>query len=327
MMPTLTDRYRGTLIGVHVGDSLGAPFERMGPETVARELAERRGLYLFDYKNPWPNEGNGDILPAGRPTDDSDQTADLAFSFGRVGSLSPGYLRECLRQSVIHGKSRLWSGQATGAGGTTRKALSDDPTVVREALTSTIGTNGSLMRAAPMGLFFGPGLWSMLDAERGFYARTMVWNMSMVTHTHRHSLDACWMYTRVLVTLLSGHISTGEAWATERPCSALETRIRSRLSDPYDHPHDPGAWPARGTAEFSLYVALYALMHSRSFAEGIEMAIRVGGDTDTYAAIAGGLLGARYGYSEIPEEWRVGILGHDPMIHFANMLYAFRMYR
>jgi ADP-ribosylglycohydrolase len=36
---------------------------------------------------------------------------------------------------------------------------------------------------------------------------------------------------------------------------------------------------------------------------GIEAAVRVGHDTDTVAAIAGGLLGARWGYSAIPEEW------------------------
>jgi ADP-ribosyl-[dinitrogen reductase] hydrolase len=62
-------------------------------------------------------------------------------------------------------------------------------------------------------------------------------------------------------------------------------------------------------------------MHSTSFADGIEKAVRIGGDTDTYAAIAGGLLGAYYGYDAIPLEWRNTILGHDVMVDYAEKLY------
>jgi ADP-ribosylglycohydrolase len=39
------------------------------------------------------------------------------------------------------------------------------------------------------------------------------------------------------------------------------------------------------------------------FVLGVEAAVRVGNDTDTVAAIAGGLLGARWGYSAIPQSW------------------------
>ena len=76
----MLDRFKGTLVGVHVGDSIGAPYETWGPKAIADDLQQRGQLEFFDYKNPWAKDGNEAILPAGRPTDDSDQTADLCFS-------------------------------------------------------------------------------------------------------------------------------------------------------------------------------------------------------------------------------------------------------
>ncbi len=328
----LIERYKGALVGVHVGDSLGAPYEKtFSARAIARDIAERGGLKMFDYDNPWGNEtgdANGLRLPAGRPTDDSDQTADLAYSLITCNGLDTEHVRECLRDSVVRGKSRLWSGQGTGAGGTTKRALSDDPAHVAEALQNNIGTNGSLMRCAPMGLWMGSICHKNAYAV-GYNDNVLVSNMSSVTHTHPHSVGACWIYTLVLSGLLD-EFSPEESW---RQLSVTEywlhwnlhERLQARLFDQDCFPYDPGAWPMRGTAEFSLYVALYALMKTESFAEGIELAIRVGGDTDTYAAIAGGLLGAYYGYEAIPKDWRETILGHDAMVSYAEQLYAMRL--
>lgn len=101
----------------------------------------------------------------------------------------------------------------------------------------------------------------------------------------------------------------------------IQDRLNNMLRDHLLFPVDPGNWPARGTAEFSLYAAMWCFLHSTSFADGIEKAVRIGGDTDTYAAIAGGLLGAYYGYDAIPLEWRQTILGHDVMVEYADKLY------
>jgi ADP-ribosyl-[dinitrogen reductase] hydrolase len=322
-MTNLLDRYRGTLIGVHIGDSLGAPYEKTyKANEIIADIEARGGLCYFDYPNPWPNDGNGKILPAGRPTDDSDQTADLCHSLIECNSFDAEHLRTSLANSVIYHRSRLWDGKATGAGGTTRKALSDDPEKRAYALSNTIGTNGSLMRSAPMALWFGPDNWSFNDRQ---HYREHVRQMSAVTHAHPHSIDACWIYTSVLSTILAGDSRPLDALAGDH--SPITIRVQSRLFDKHDFPYDPGAWPHRGTAEFSLYVALYALKHAKSFAEGVEIAIKVGGDTDTYAAIAGGLLGAKFGYSGIPQEWREGILGHDQMVAYAEQFYEMRLHQ
>ncbi len=329
----LLQRFTGSLVGVHVGDSIGAPYETWGPEKIAADIASRGGLTFFDYPNPWAKDGNGTILPAGRPTDDSEQTACLADSLIACNGLDTAHLYELLRASVFDQKSLLWKGRSTGAGGTTKNALSGDP--AREALArnNTIGTNGSVMRAVPMGLWWATRILDLQDEDvrtmQTKEAKDMTYIMSEVTHVHQHSKDASWLYTLVVANLLAGNepdvaLDNVEYTDPSLAKSKLAQRVFLSVYDRDLTPYDPGAWPARGTAEFSLYVALYALKHSKTFAEGIEMAVRVGGDTDTYAAIAGGLLGAHYGNEAIPEDWRKAILGHDQMVDYATKIYDLR---
>jgi ADP-ribosyl-[dinitrogen reductase] hydrolase len=307
------NRYRGALVGVHTGDALGAPYETWGAKKIAEDIKIRGGLIFFDYEDPWKHEPEPKILPAGRPTDDSDQTADLASSLIECNGLNTGHLREALRDSVIRHKSRLWDGTALGAGGTTRKALSDDPEKVKAAMQNNIGTNGSLMRCVPLILYY----YEHDDIDEKISA------MSAVTHAHPHSIEACMFYAECLEEILQGkskEVIFGQM-DTSYDKYYLMQRVASSVADDRLFPIDPGTWPARGAAEFSLYAALWCFKHATSFADGIEKAVHIGGDTDTYAAIAGGLLGAYYGYEEIPLKWRQIILGHDVMVDYADKLY------
>lgn len=336
MTITLLDRYKGAMVGVHVGDSIGAPYETWGPRKIATDIEARGGLKFFEYPNPWVKDRGEAIMPIGRPTDDSDQTADLAWSLIECNGLDPEHLREALRDSVVRNKSRLWSGVSDGAGGTTRKALSDDPAKVAEALTNNIGTNGSLMRSVPMALWLHGKRESVRifnNATKTFHhPDNLIWTMSEVTHAHWHSKSASSIYCFALDSILKD--VPNEQWRNELKDRVLwevaekyfsplpiYMRVYNSLKDEYCFPVDPGAWPARGTAEFSLYAALWCFKNSTSFEDGIEKAVRIGGDTDTYAAIAGGLLGAYYGYDAIPLKWRNAILGHDVMVSYAEKLH------
>ncbi len=312
------DRYEGALVGVHVGDAIGAPYEKaFSAKQISADIEARGGLKFFDYPDPWVKKGlEPEMFPAGRPTDDSDQTADLAWSLIECNGLDTTHLREALRDSVVRGKSRLWPGVAKGAGGTTRKALSDDPAKVAAAMQNNIGTNGSLMRCVPLILLYS-GLDNIDDT---------LGTMSSVTHANGHSIEACSLYAEYLIAILAGWdrdemFRRIEEEISDTRNSFLKKRVVFSLADEYLFPIDPGAWPARGTAEFSLYAALWCFKYSTSFEDGIEKAVRIGGDTDTYAAIAGGLLGAYYGYEAIPLEWRQTILGHDVMVDYAEKLY------
>lgn len=332
----LLHRCMGSLVGVHIGDAIWAPYEEtFKPAQIAADITARGGLVFFDYPNPWAalKDGNEGILPAGRPTDDTEQTARLARSLLARNGLDPAHLHDELHASTYGKESVLWNGRSTGGGRTTFHALSQAPARVEIARTNPIGTNGSLMRCAPMGLWWATRILDFKDenvrAASVQEAKAMVFAMSDVTHAHQHSKDACWLYTIVLANLLAGNIPEAALRSVEdADPSIVKSKLVQRVFlSVYDRdliPYDPGAFPARGTAEFSLYVALYALTHAKSFAEGIEIAGKVGGDTDTYGAIAGGLLGAYYGYEAIPLQWRQTILGHDQMVDYATKIYERR---
>jgi len=72
----------------------------------------------------------------------------------------------------------------------------------------------------------------------------------------------------------------------------------------------------------SLEAALWAFAQSASFAEGALLAVNLGYDTDTTAAVYGQLAGAYYGEEAIPAAWRVQVVKHDLIASFANKLFA-----
>jgi ADP-ribosylglycohydrolase len=59
-------------------------------------------------------------------------------------------------------------------------------------------------------------------------------------------------------------------------------------------------------------------MHTNSYEECVIQTIRLGGDTDTNAAIAGGLAGITYGYTTIPERWTNNLLRKDAILDLAQ---------
>ena len=61
----------------------------------------------------------------------------------------------------------------------------------------------------------------------------------------------------------------------------------------------------------SLEAAIWSLITTESFEEGLLRAVNLGDDTDTVGAIAGGLAALYYGYEEIPKEWLQSIIRRE----------------
>lgn len=92
--------------------------------------------------------------------------------------------------------------------------------------------------------------------------------------------------------------------ALEEALAVLETkdrpdkRVRETLQPLDDYEHAPGGWTV-----YTTRLALRCLLDARGFRSGVEAAVRLGGDADTNAAVAGALLGAWYGVGGIPASW------------------------
>lgn len=323
-MNTLLDRYIAVLTGVLAGDVLGAPYETWSAAKIRDDFVARGGLVPFDYDDPWKKAGR---VGKGQPTDDSELTAALAESLIVCFGFEEKDLFERLR-SFIHGrKSILTSGEAFGSGGTLRSAL--EPATYAESLEKfrlgkvpVVPSNGSLMRAAPIALRYHGDFDALDEVAR---------RAGIVTHVHPLAVECTAFYTVVLDRLLAGY-SIGQAVDAARrslkPYLTEESLIKYLRDELFAKPDEPDKHN-RGGALITLQVALWAAAYARTFREGIICAIGIGGDTDTYGAVAGGLLGAMYGErgdEHIPSEWRevMSGKGYEVMKHLAHRLYEIR---
>lgn len=79
-----------------------------------------------------------------------------------------------------------------------------------------------------------------------------------------------------------------------------------------------GHWVA---ADKSVPIALYAFLLATDFESAIRRAIGIGGDTDTIAAMAGAVAGARWGMESISENW-LNVEGHARLADLADGMVA-----
>ncbi len=316
----LQQRYRGALVGVLAGDALGAPYEHQKAAAIQMDLSRRGGLVPFDYLDPWEKKRQ---VKMGQPTDDSELTACLGLSLGKYPMFDAVDLYHGMRD-FIHGRqSVLTDGPAYGSGGTLRAALK--PASYAKSLDAfergeipEIPSNGSLMRSAPVALC----CHGDLDKTIWFAHR-----QSSITHVHPVARASCIVYSVLLSRLLGGDAPMG-AWDVARTALSYNVHLSLWNKEMLDvltikpvQPFENEIWPKTGGALISLRVALWALCSSTDFRDGITKAVSVGGDTDTYAAIAGGLLGATYGIEGIPREWRDVLIGREKMEAIATRLY------
>lgn len=319
-MLTKLDRYRGAMLGTLCGDAVGAPYEWQKSVDIKADLA-KRGLSipadfeLFDYIEPWKKK---QMVRKGHPTDDSELAAALAMSLVEMQGLNDKNLFGHLRSFIIDRKSVLTS-EAYGTGSTLRAALTP-PTYAESCARFALGeiptppSNGSLMRCIAVPLMFDTDMGLLIAAARA---------QSFVTHRNPLSVAACVAYSVYTSFILEG-VEPRRAWLMT--CAMhLNDAYAQVVGLEVTMPTDEDIWPEKprgpGDAVTSLRVAVWASIEATDFADGIIKAVSVGGDTDTYAAIAGGILGARFGIQGIPEEWKAALQGREIMEDLAGKLY------
>jgi ADP-ribosylglycohydrolase len=103
-------------------------------------------------------------------------------------------------------------------------------------------------------------------------------------------------------------------WA--RRARAEPTVIQALEAAAREAPRCDGA--SKGWVKLALQNAFYEVRHARTVEEGLARTVLRGGDTDTNAAIAGGLLGAVHGREGLPAQWRSMVLSCHPVEGFAH---------
>lgn len=298
LTPAQADRAAGVLLGLACGDALGAGYEFM-PARVNGEVVDMVGGGGFGWE---PGEW----------------TDDTAMAIAIAETSSTGIdLREPEALNRMTARFVSWAAGARDVGVQTRAVLSSisrSPTF--DAATSSATDhfartgrtgNGSLMRTAPVALAYLHDSQARQQAARA---------VSGLTHGDDEAGEACALWCDAIAhAVIHGNLE-GLRIAVDRLPSDRAEIWHARL----DHAEAvaPHEIPSNGWVVAALQAAWSAITHtsiplddpaSGSFAAGhlqlaLDAAVRAGDDTDTVAAIAGGLLGARWGASAIPLEWQ-----------------------
>ncbi len=167
--------------------------------------------------------------------------------------------------------------------------------------------NGSLMRIHPFVLY---GQHKVLNGTNDGYWLWMglIKQASALTHAHDRSVMGCYIYGYVLSFLLKEatreSLLAGIKFAGEDLDYLDEFEHYERIFKPDFADLPESEIKSSGYVVDTLEAALWCLLTTDNYRDCVLKAVNLGEDTDTVAAIAGGLAGALYGYDAIPEEWR-----------------------
>ena len=295
----VTDRLRGTLIGLAVGDALGAAVEFMPPGSFPP---------VTDYRGGGPHG-----LAPGEWTDDTSMALALADSISTVG----WDLADQLERYVSWWRDGKYSvnGDCFDIGTTTQVALATfrrdrDPHACGLPGERS-GGNGSIMRLAPVPIHFHRWIDDDFD---GLLRRAE--ESSLTTHASQQCRSACRYLGAVLAALIRGDqretvlSADSELFGRIVSAGALDPAIESVARGSY-RAKSPPAIRGSGWVVESLEAALWAFDSSASFEEAVLKAVNLGHDADTTGAVCGQLAGAYWGEMGIPERWREGLARRD----------------
>jgi len=303
-MNDLKTRYRGCLLGLAVGDAVGTTVEFAPPGSFP-PVADMVG-------------GGPFRLQAGEWTDDTSMALCLAESLLERGGFDAADQMGRYLRWYHHGHLSS-NGRCFDIGNTVRGALhryerTGDPWA--GSTDSTSAGNGSIMRLAPVPLFFAA------DAAR---AVAMSGESSRTTHGAPACVDACRYLGGLIVGALRGEpkdalLSPRYHPAGAEPWTDLDPDIAA-IADGSFARRSPPDVKGSGYVVRSLEAALWAFHRADSFEEGCLLAVNLGDDADTTAAVYGQLAGATYGEAGIPAPWRERLAQGALITDFADRLY------
>ena len=296
--PMRTERARGGLLGLLVGDALGVPHEFKAARDIAPiELIEM--VMPAEYRKTYAH------VPYGTWSDDGAQALCLLGSLLNKGDLVPEDLGNCLLKWRDEGymavdAKRFDIGNQTNAS-LSRLRAGTPPLEAGGSDPSSAG-NGSLMRVLGLALWHRGSTHSLFE---------MAMRQSIVTHGSLIARLCCALYCGVARQLLDG-VEAMQAWEMaiaelQRYCqndAELALVLRHDILDSKLRAHPAGS----GYVVDALWSA-QACLRETDYPSVVRAAIAMGNDTDTTAAIAGGLAGIIYGETGIPPRWLANMRG------------------
>jgi len=303
-MSDLRDRCKGVLYGQAVGDALG-----LGTEFMSRAQVVAHYPHGLNHYHQIIQDGHRSQWASGDWTDDTDQMLCILDSLIAEKKLVP--------QDIAH---RIYTWAANGGVDVGQLVAAvvyspnylDDPRAVAQAVWESKGRqvapNGAVMRTSVLGVWDYPNVSQVkANAEQ----------VCQLTHADPRCVGSCVAVCVAINLLLQGVTDFDELFTQVSAASAgYDDRLQeyldwARTADlqvfDLDEGLNPGEPNRIGYTLKALGAGFWALKNARSFQAGLLPLIHEGGDADTNGAVAGALLGAKFGLAGIPSEWINGL--------------------
>lgn len=254
---------KDAIYGLAVADAVGVPYEFRDRGTFCATDMIGYGTY---------NQ------PAGTWSDDTSMTIATCYSIRHKGCIDTADMLCQFRKWMNKGEFTPHN-NTFDIGNTTAVALRQGFGCSDEYSNG----NGSLMRIIP--LAFLP------DVTEDDIAA-----VSSVTHAHSVSVEACVLYVKIAKELMTGK----SVMESVRKCVAADSYYKKlRIIDSCSESEIRSSGYVVDTFE----AAIWVLANTDNYRDCVLRAVNLGSDTDTVAAVAGGLAGIIYGFDSIPKKW------------------------
>jgi ADP-ribosylglycohydrolase len=297
-------------LGVAIGDALGVPVEFTNRIEIKKNpVADMIGYGTYN-------------LPPGTFSDDSSLTFCLAEA------LTHDFDLNTIAANFIKWRDEnYWTatGYVFDIGITTSSAISKLKQGVKPELAGGTDArengNGSLMRIAPL-------VFYLLDkpVEERFEITRKV---SSITHGHIRSIIACFYYLEFAKQIIEGK----NKYEIYKDLQQSVTEYLHSISvEPSEIIHFdrllkqdissvvPEEIKSGGYVIETIEAAIWCLMTTNHYKDAVLKAVNLGHDTDTTAAVTGGLAGLLYGVDDIPIQYRKAIARYDDIIDLAERM-------
>ncbi|MBN2396322.1 MAG: ADP-ribosylglycohydrolase family protein [Candidatus Atribacteria bacterium] len=309
-------KYQGCLLGLAIGDALGAPVELL-------RLPEIKNLYgrdgIIDF-----HEWRG--FKPGSYTDDTQMS--LATAIGCLRAYQRGRDRGiCHSASVVHQCYLDWLesqndlGQRRGPGNTCLRALqSRKMGTIEEKINDSKGCGG-VMRTAPVGLAFQP--------DRAFQEGV---EYASITHGHPSGYLTAGFLSAMISYIIEGkplleaidlsieqlirhdgHSETLQIIELAKKLSVSQKSVEKSIQTIGE------GWVGEEALAISLYCSL---KFSDNFERGTLAAVNHSGDSDSTGSITGAILGTLLGVESIPRAWVQKVEGSDRIKKVADDMFS-----
>lgn len=293
-------RILGAVYGHLVGDALGVPYEFTSRQELPREIT-------------WRGSGAWN-QPPGTYSDDGALMLCSLASLAEHGGFDATDMGERFVRWFRKGYMAA-GGVVFDIGSTTRRALaaleSGTPALQAGPTSPNSGGNGSLMRILPV------SLWAHRRPTNELV--DVASDASCITHGSIHARLCCALYSLLVRRIADGtdragiwDACTAELGAVfvDRDHSSESSEMASAnsadaptLLDALRHIREYRRCDGSGYVVDCLWSAWAAFRDATNYVDAVCRAVRFGNDTDTTAAVAGGLAGLHFGFGDLPAQW------------------------